>query len=221
MAADLELKAESQDKLNPSASPLSGRPSGKSRQLAGPRPAVHRPRLHRAGQTPQRLERRPGPHRAGGIPCHGCTAAARAGQLPEKRLGEKAANAVGIPAAGQGVEPAEGLRTAATGAGARATAPGRMVSTVDPEARHVARLNPISRTDTRPTSPSSPRPARSPPLLSLPEPGRNTKRPLSPGSARRGGRAGSRLRRHRLPHRQRPPGAGAGQAPAASPSPPP
>ncbi|MCX5165365.1 IS1182 family transposase [Streptomyces sp. NBC_00264] len=62
------------------------------------------------------------------------------GHLPEQQLGEKAANAVGILAlvAGQDVEPAEDSdgrdgRWRIT----RGTAPNRMVSTVDPEARHV------------------------------------------------------------------------------------
>ncbi|MCX4966967.1 IS1182 family transposase [Streptomyces sp. NBC_00654] len=62
------------------------------------------------------------------------------GHLPEQQLGEKAANAVGILAlvAGQDVEPAED----SDGRDGRwritqGTAPGRMVSTVDPEARHV------------------------------------------------------------------------------------
>uniref|UniRef100_UPI00131EFDCD transposase n=1 Tax=Streptomyces rishiriensis TaxID=68264 RepID=UPI00131EFDCD len=62
------------------------------------------------------------------------------GHLPDQQLGEKAANAVGILAlvAGQDVEPAEDSdgrdgRWRIT----RGTAPGRMVSTVDPEARHV------------------------------------------------------------------------------------
>jgi hypothetical protein len=62
------------------------------------------------------------------------------GHLPDQQLGEKAANAVGILAlvAGQDVEPAEdsdgrdGRRRITRG-----TAPNRMVSTVDPEARHV------------------------------------------------------------------------------------
>ncbi|MBE1593923.1 IS1182 family transposase [Streptomyces stelliscabiei] len=62
------------------------------------------------------------------------------GHLPDRQLGEKAANAVGILAlvAGQDVEPAEDSdgrdgRWRIT----RGTAPSRMVSTVDPEARHV------------------------------------------------------------------------------------
>lgn len=62
------------------------------------------------------------------------------GHLPEQQLGEKAANAVGILAlvAGQDVEPAED----SDGRDGRwritqGTAPGRMLSTVDPEARHV------------------------------------------------------------------------------------
>ncbi|WP_327434866.1 IS1182 family transposase [Streptomyces sp. NBC_01236] len=62
------------------------------------------------------------------------------GHPPEQQLGEKAANAVGILAlvAGQDVEPAEDSdgrdgRWRIT----RGTAPGRMVSTVDPQARHV------------------------------------------------------------------------------------
>jgi hypothetical protein len=62
------------------------------------------------------------------------------GHLPEQELGDEAANAVGILAlvAGQDVEPAEdsdgrnGRRRIARG-----TAENRMVSTVDPEARHV------------------------------------------------------------------------------------
>ncbi|MCM2518322.1 IS1182 family transposase [Streptomyces griseoincarnatus] len=62
------------------------------------------------------------------------------GHLPDQQLGEKAANAVGLLAlvAGQDVEPAEDSdgrdgRWRIT----RGTAPDRMVSTVDPEARHV------------------------------------------------------------------------------------
>ncbi|MEV8561289.1 IS1182 family transposase, partial [Streptomyces sp. NPDC051917] len=62
------------------------------------------------------------------------------GHLPEQQLGEKAANAVGILAlvAGQDVEPAEDSdgrdgRWRIT----RGTAYDRMVSTVDPESRHV------------------------------------------------------------------------------------
>ncbi|WP_327071799.1 IS1182 family transposase [Kitasatospora sp. NBC_01302] len=62
------------------------------------------------------------------------------GHLPEQQLGEKAANAVGLLAlvAGQDVEPAEDSdgrdgRWRIT----RGTAHDRMVSTVDPEARHV------------------------------------------------------------------------------------
>jgi len=62
------------------------------------------------------------------------------GHLPEQPLGEAAANAVGLLAlvAGQDVEPAEGSDG---GDGrwriARRTAHDRMVSTVDPEARHI------------------------------------------------------------------------------------
>ncbi|WAL76285.1 IS1182 family transposase [Kitasatospora sp. YST-16] len=62
------------------------------------------------------------------------------GHLPERQSGEKAANAVGLLAlvAGQDVEPAGGSdgrdgRWRIT----RGTAPDRMVSTVDPDARHV------------------------------------------------------------------------------------
>ncbi|WP_442812999.1 IS1182 family transposase [Streptomyces sp. NBC_01343] len=62
------------------------------------------------------------------------------GHLPEQELGEKAANAVGILAlvAGQDVEPAQG----SDGRDGRwritqGTAPGRMISTVDPESRHI------------------------------------------------------------------------------------
>ncbi|MCF3166314.1 IS1182 family transposase [Streptomyces violaceoruber] len=61
------------------------------------------------------------------------------GHLPEQQLGDKAANAVGVLAlaAGQDVEPAED----SDGRDGRwritqGTAPNRMVSTVDPEARH-------------------------------------------------------------------------------------
>jgi hypothetical protein len=62
------------------------------------------------------------------------------GHLPEQQLGEKAANAVGLLAlvAGQDVEPAEDSddrdgRWRIT----RGTAQDRMISTVDPESRHV------------------------------------------------------------------------------------
>jgi Transposase DDE domain/Transposase domain (DUF772) len=62
------------------------------------------------------------------------------GRLPEQELGEQAANAVGLLAlvAGQDVEPAED----SDGRNGRwritqGTVPGRIVSTVDPEARHV------------------------------------------------------------------------------------
>ncbi|WP_433470168.1 IS1182 family transposase [Spirillospora sp. CA-128828] len=62
------------------------------------------------------------------------------GHLPDQQLGEKAANAVGLLAlvAGQDVEPADDSdgrdgRWRIT----RATAPDRVVSTVDPDARHV------------------------------------------------------------------------------------
>ena len=62
------------------------------------------------------------------------------GHLPEQELGERAANALGLLAlvAGQDVEPAED----SDGRDGRwritqGTAPDRMVSTVDPEARHV------------------------------------------------------------------------------------
>lgn len=62
------------------------------------------------------------------------------GHLPEQELGERAANAVGILAlvAGQDVEPAEG----SDGRDGRwritdGTAPDRVISVVDPQARHV------------------------------------------------------------------------------------
>lgn len=62
------------------------------------------------------------------------------GHLPEQELGERAANAVGILAlvAGQDVEPADG----SDGRDGRwrivdGTAPDRMISVVDPQARHV------------------------------------------------------------------------------------
>ncbi|MFI5082917.1 MAG: IS1182 family transposase [Streptosporangiales bacterium] len=60
--------------------------------------------------------------------------------LPEQQLGEQAANAVGLLAlvAGQDVEPAEGS-DGSDGRWriARRTAPDRVVSTVDPDARHI------------------------------------------------------------------------------------
>src|SRR5690349_9050035 len=60
--------------------------------------------------------------------------------LPEQQLGEQAANAVGLLAlvAGQDVEPAEGS-DGSDGRWriAKRTAPDRVVSTVDPEARHI------------------------------------------------------------------------------------
>ncbi|MFD7170134.1 IS1182 family transposase [Streptomyces violascens] len=62
------------------------------------------------------------------------------GQLPEQNLGEKAANAVGILAlvAGQDVEPADDS-DGRDGRWriARRTAPDRIISTVDPESRHI------------------------------------------------------------------------------------
>jgi IS5 family transposase len=62
------------------------------------------------------------------------------GHLPKQRLGEQAANAVGLLAlvAGQDVEPAEGS-DGSDGRWriAKRTAPDRVVSTVDPEARHI------------------------------------------------------------------------------------
>jgi hypothetical protein len=62
------------------------------------------------------------------------------GYLPDQQLGERAANAVGLLAlvAGQDVEFAQDSDgTDGRWRVARRTAPGRMVSTVDPEARHV------------------------------------------------------------------------------------
>jgi DDE family transposase/transposase-like protein DUF772 len=62
------------------------------------------------------------------------------GHLPEQDLGEQAANAVGLLAlvAGQDVEPADDSDgTDGRWRIARRTAPGRVISTVDPEARHV------------------------------------------------------------------------------------
>jgi hypothetical protein len=62
------------------------------------------------------------------------------GHLPEQDLGEKAANAVGLLAlvAGQDVEFAEDSDgTDGRWRIARRTAPGRVISAVDPEARHV------------------------------------------------------------------------------------
>ncbi|WP_079036371.1 IS1182 family transposase [Streptomyces silaceus] len=61
------------------------------------------------------------------------------GHLPEQNLGLKAADAVGILTlvAGQDVEPADGSDgTDGRWRIARRTAPDRMISTVDPEARH-------------------------------------------------------------------------------------
>jgi IS5 family transposase len=60
--------------------------------------------------------------------------------LPDQELGERAANAVGILAlvAGQDVEPAEGSDgTDGRWRIARRTAANRVISTVDPEARHI------------------------------------------------------------------------------------
>src|SRR6185437_958796 len=61
------------------------------------------------------------------------------GHLPEQELGPKAAEAVGLLAlvAGQDVEPAEGSDgTDGRWRIARKVAPERVISTVDPEARH-------------------------------------------------------------------------------------
>jgi hypothetical protein len=62
------------------------------------------------------------------------------GHLPEQNLGERAADAVGLLAlvAGQDVEPADDSDgTDGRWRIARRTAPGRVISTVDPEARHL------------------------------------------------------------------------------------
>jgi hypothetical protein len=104
------------------------------------------------------------------------------GNLPDQQLGEKAANAVGILAlvAGQDVEPAED----SDGRDGRwritqGTAPNRMVSTVDPEPGMSTRPAATSRTDTRPTWPSSPRPGYIPRFPCGLAPEASTTRPLS------------------------------------------
>lgn len=104
------------------------------------------------------------------------------GHLPEQELGEKAAIAVGTLAlvAGQDVEPAEDSdgrdgRWRIT----RGTAPGRMVSTVDPKPGTCTRPALTGRTATRPTWPPSPRPAYIQPSPCGPGPAPSTMRPPS------------------------------------------
>ncbi len=104
------------------------------------------------------------------------------GHLPEQQLGEKAANAVDILAlvAGQDVEPAEDSdgrdgRWRIT----RGTASNRMVSTVDPEARHVHKTRSHQQDGFKATWPSSPRPVYTPPSPCGPAPEPNTTRPPS------------------------------------------
>jgi hypothetical protein len=80
------------------------------------------------------------------------------GHLPEQELGAKAAEAVAPLAlvAGQDVEPAEGSDgTDGRWRIARRVATERVISTVDPEARHAHKTGPGARTATRPTSWSS------------------------------------------------------------------
>jgi len=74
------------------------------------------------------------------------------GHLPEQELGPKAAEAVGLLAlvAGQDVEPAEGSDgTDGRWRIARKVAPERVISTVDPEARHAHKTRARHQTATR------------------------------------------------------------------------
>lgn len=88
------------------------------------------------------------------------------GYLPEQNLGEKAANAVGLLAlvAGQDVEPAEDS-DGRDGRWriAKRTVADRTVSTVDADARHIHKNRTATAKASKDTSPSSRRPACSPP----------------------------------------------------------
>ncbi|MEU1390027.1 MULTISPECIES: transposase [unclassified Nonomuraea] len=88
-------------------------------------------------------------------------------QLSGQDLDETAEQAVGLPApiAGQDVEPTDDSDgTDGRWRIARRTTPDRIISTVDPEARHIhTRPSSSVTTATRPTWPSSRRPACSPP----------------------------------------------------------
>ena len=87
------------------------------------------------------------------------------GHLPEQELEPAAAEAVGLLAlvAGQDVEPAEGSDgTDGRWRIARRVRPDRVISTVDPEARHAHKTAPGARTATRRTWTSSPTPGSSP-----------------------------------------------------------
>lgn len=103
--------------------------------------------------------------------------------LPEREHGPEASDAPGLLAlvAGQDVEPAED----SDGRDGRwritqGTAPDRIVSTVDPEACHVPRPAPTSRTGTRRTWRWSRRPGSTPRSPYAPGPGPGTTRPPSP-----------------------------------------
>ena len=103
------------------------------------RRAVHRPRLPRPGQAADRLERRAGPRRPGGRPGQR-RARPAAATCPSRSSARR-------PRTRSGCWPWSPARTwsrpraptAATGAGASPSAPpqDRMISTVDPDARHI------------------------------------------------------------------------------------
>ena len=104
----------------------------------GDRRAVHRARLHPAGEAGDRLERPRRSRRSWSTPWS-IDAHRLLGHLPEQELEPAAAEAVGLLAlvAGQDVEPAEGSDgTDGRWRIARKVAPERVISTVDPEARH-------------------------------------------------------------------------------------
>ena len=85
------------------------------------------------------------------------------GHLPDQERGAKAAEAVALLAliAGQDVEPADGSDgTDGRWRVARKVAPDRVISTIDPQARHGPGRG--ARTVTRPTWSSSPTPGSSP-----------------------------------------------------------
>lgn len=140
------------------------------------------------------------------------------GHLPEQELGEKAANAVGILAlvAGQDVEPAQD----SDGRDGRwritqGTAPGRLVSTVDPQSRHVHKTRTHQQDGYKAHLAVEPETGfihrRHPHARRRPRAPRSRRR-SAPARGRR--RAGGRLRRHRLLHRPGPPGPRSSRSPA-------
>ena len=98
------------------------------------------------------------------------------GALEDKELTDEQTDAVGLLAlvAGQDVEPGDDPGTWRI---AQKVAPDRVISTVDPEARHMHKSPPPTATATRPTSRWSPTPASSPqrrsprPTLPMARPG--------------------------------------------------